>query len=792
MLFPPIPKTHWWGTELDKGPASKSEESEIPISSGTGRFAIGPTNPPPLDLGMGVYEFRSFLWLSRIPKVKGKLGVMRVLSEGKEVEKRPLEVADFNKESGEAEVALEFKLEKPCKNIQCEFICDRANVSISLIWLRLIPRFGWKWNKWDHKSLYFHGKVSDDQKAVTLKAHPEDKRVELYGPYIDLPSGYYKLTALVSAEPESVASWEIIANRGRKPLYELDNFQFDPLYPTNPREIVKPFSLDSGRNEVEFRIRVKQGKVTVYWLRLVSADGLIWERYYELGGRDSKLGLPISAEGRAKPSVSGTKGRYRRFEGGTIYFNNANYSAWEVSGAINSLYEKLGGTGAQGIGFPMGPVKSIESSFGTVGEFQRFKGWGEPTIFAYPEDRDHVCAIYGGISSTYWEIGGPSSPLGFPTSENEYGWEEDGVVFRRSDFEGGFIIYSENKDVEGKTVRKMEVHHYPRPRIDVTWDPKRVFPGQDLVITVTGTLDGGPCVGAWCTISFPDEIQYVDSEPIKVEGGAEDPQSQVTLRGADSASDYGTGRCKLQYPRVEMSRWGVDWPVTDNSFEVTVRAAKPGPFRIFARFTAQDDENLAFYGADPDRRWILEPEGRGQMKGGHEYLGRDGKRRLDVVKDQQNEAVYVYEVQVDEPDGVLISPSDDFDVFLCHNGEDKPEVKRIAEKLKDRGILPWLDEWQLRPGVPWQRSLEKQIGKIKSAAVFVGKNGIGPWQQMELEAFLREFVNRGCPVIPVLLEDAPSKPPLPIFLAGMTWVDFRKPDSDPIGRLIWGITGKRL
>jgi GTPase SAR1 family protein len=133
----------------------------------------------------------------------------------------------------------------------------------------------------------------------------------------------------------------------------------------------------------------------------------------------------------------------------------------------------------------------------------------------------------------------------------------------------------------------------------------------------------------------------------------------------------------------------------------------------------------------------------------------------------------------------------DFDVFLCHHGVDKTPVKKIGEQLKERGILPWLDEWELRPGIPWQRLLEERIEQIKSAAVFVGKNGIGPWQQLELEAFLREFANRGCPVIPILLPDAPDEPQLPRFLKGMTWVDFRSQDPDPMERLIWGITGVR-
>lgn len=132
----------------------------------------------------------------------------------------------------------------------------------------------------------------------------------------------------------------------------------------------------------------------------------------------------------------------------------------------------------------------------------------------------------------------------------------------------------------------------------------------------------------------------------------------------------------------------------------------------------------------------------------------------------------------------------DFDVFLCHNNKDKPKVKEIGLRLKERGILSWLDEWELRPGFPWQRSLEQQIERIKTAAVFVGDDGIGPWQQEELEAFLREFTKRGCPVIPVLLPNSSTEPKLPPFLSSRTWVDFRKQVPNPIDQLVWGITGK--
>jgi hypothetical protein len=132
-----------------------------------------------------------------------------------------------------------------------------------------------------------------------------------------------------------------------------------------------------------------------------------------------------------------------------------------------------------------------------------------------------------------------------------------------------------------------------------------------------------------------------------------------------------------------------------------------------------------------------------------------------------------------------------FDVFLCHNVGDKPAVMEIGRRLMARGLLPWLDQWELRPGTPWQRVLEEQIANIHAAAVFVGREGIGPWQRQELDGFLREFNKRGCPVIPVLLPGAGGEPELPLFLRGMTWVDFRETAPDPLAQLMWGITGQR-
>ena len=133
-----------------------------------------------------------------------------------------------------------------------------------------------------------------------------------------------------------------------------------------------------------------------------------------------------------------------------------------------------------------------------------------------------------------------------------------------------------------------------------------------------------------------------------------------------------------------------------------------------------------------------------------------------------------------------------FDVFMCHNSADKPAVKALALRLKaERGLLPWLDEWELPPGQPWQVLLEAQIERIDSAAVFFGAAGVGPWQEQEMRGFIDEFVRRKVPLIPVILDGAPALPHLPLFLRAMTWVDFRRADPEPFERLVWGITQQR-
>jgi hypothetical protein len=138
-----------------------------------------------------------------------------------------------------------------------------------------------------------------------------------------------------------------------------------------------------------------------------------------------------------------------------------------------------------------------------------------------------------------------------------------------------------------------------------------------------------------------------------------------------------------------------------------------------------------------------------------------------------------------------------YDVFLSHNGRDKSAVRSLGLALQQRGLAVWLDEWELQPGLPWQPELEKIICDCKAAMVCVGGSGIGPWEQPEMRALLRRFVNEKrigniVPVIPVLLPGAPNKVDLPPFLEDFTFVDLRQGLTvEGLERLRWGITGEK-
>ncbi len=134
-----------------------------------------------------------------------------------------------------------------------------------------------------------------------------------------------------------------------------------------------------------------------------------------------------------------------------------------------------------------------------------------------------------------------------------------------------------------------------------------------------------------------------------------------------------------------------------------------------------------------------------------------------------------------------------FDVFLSHASADKLPVEALARRLRDDGLEPFLDQWHLVPGEPWQEALEDALETSRTCAVFVSRK-LGPWQNEEMRVALDKRVRSvDFRVIPVLLPGAsrPGGKDLPRFLRRLSWVDFRTGLNDDYEyqRLLSGIRG---
>jgi hypothetical protein len=141
----------------------------------------------------------------------------------------------------------------------------------------------------------------------------------------------------------------------------------------------------------------------------------------------------------------------------------------------------------------------------------------------------------------------------------------------------------------------------------------------------------------------------------------------------------------------------------------------------------------------------------------------------------------------------LIRPdhADRFDVFLAYNTHDIADVLEICAALRLHGIRPWIDVEQVRPGTWAQDAIQHAIRAVRTAAVFLGPQGTGRWQMLEIRAFVERCTIEELPVVPVLLPGVPEPPPELMVLRQLNYVRFEHSvrEPGPLQRLCWGITG---
>lgn len=121
-------------------------------------------------------------------------------------------------------------------------------------------------------------------------------------------------------------------------------------------------------------------------------------------------------------------------------------------------------------------------------------------------------------------------------------------------------------------------------------------------------------------------------------------------------------------------------------------------------------------------------------------------------------------------------PAGRIDVFLSYKSTDHEIVEPIAEGLTARGLVPFLDRWDLEPGKRWRPELERVLESCGAVAVCLGPGGMGDVQKLEVDVALgRLSKDPSFPVIPVLLPEG-EKPTG--FLGQLTWVDLRHQSTE--------------
>jgi len=297
-----------------------------------------------------------------------------------------------------------------------------------------------------------------------------------------------------------------------------------------------------------------------------------------------------------------------------------------------------------------------------------------------------------------------------------------------------------------------------------------------LLDSRTGITD----IGGICTIQLPDVIVLLFTATEQAFGGAIEVVKKAAL-----------ARQKLPFERLQVpvvpipSRFD-----TQREFKLSqewLRRFSEGLSDVFSAWLPTSVDKLEFleltklpyisYFSFGEKLPVLEqgtndPAGLGYA---YETLAGLLANRLERV-----------DLLLEDRAAFLRAAGVPFDAFLSYNSKDKREVRALAEKLRDRGLRVWFDEWELAPGRRWKEAIEVALRSARSVVVFVGPSGVGPWQ----DDLLALVIERGTPVIPVLLPKAPREPELPLLLQAFNWVDLRSDlDEASLDRLEWGITG---
>ncbi len=131
-------------------------------------------------------------------------------------------------------------------------------------------------------------------------------------------------------------------------------------------------------------------------------------------------------------------------------------------------------------------------------------------------------------------------------------------------------------------------------------------------------------------------------------------------------------------------------------------------------------------------------------------------------------------------------------VFISHDSRDKQRfVLDFARRLQERGIVAWLDRWEMLPGDSIEDKIFKEgIGQAEAVIVVISANSIqSRWVSMELAAGLEGRVAGRINLIPVVIDHCD----VPAALQSIVWETIDDLDSyeEHLERVVNAILNKR-
>ena len=114
-------------------------------------------------------------------------------------------------------------------------------------------------------------------------------------------------------------------------------------------------------------------------------------------------------------------------------------------------------------------------------------------------------------------------------------------------------------------------------------------------------------------------------------------------------------------------------------------------------------------------------------------------------------------------------------VFLSHNHNDKPFVRKLARDLENHGVRYWLDEAEMNIGDSLIQKIREGIDNVDYFAIILSPHSINaPWVINELDVAMNHQINgKKIKVLPIMLKNCE----LPGFLVGKLYADFKNPEN---------------